>query len=135
MAGEQVRIAEQNVQTAEKLYEVAQAKRRMGSISENDVLQMKLDLLNARSDLTNSESNRQAYQFALQAFLDVDEEIELISPDSVPSLSARAGGETGRISYEEVLDHALANNAFATTMRRCQLEADYSVAAHLPSAD
>ena len=129
MAGEQVRIAEQNVQTAEKLYEVAQAKRRMGSISENDVLQMKLDLLNARSDLTNSESNRQAYQFALQAFLDVDEEIELISPDSVPSLSARAGGETGRISYEEVLDHALANNAFATTMRRCQLEADYSVAA------
>ena len=129
MAGEQVRIAEQNVQTAEKLYEVAQAKRRMGSISENDVLQMKLDLLNARSDLTNSESNRQAYQFALQSFLDVDEEIELISPDSVPSLSARAGGETGRISYEEVLDHALANNAFATTMRRCQLEADYSVAA------
>ena len=129
MAGEQVRIAEQNVQTAEKLYEVAQAKRRMGSISENDVLQMKLDLLNARSDLTNSESNRQAYQFALQSFLDVDEEIELISPDSVPSLSERAGGETGRISYEEVLDHALANNAFATTMRRCQLEADYSVAA------
>lgn len=144
MAGEQVRIAEQNVQTAEKLYEVAQAKRRMGSISENDVLQMKLELLNARSALTNSESNRQASQFALQAFLNIEEEIELIMPSLTPIPSPKregnfsdntplayrrgVGGEASRLSYEEVLEHALANNAFATTMRRRQLEADYSVA-------
>ena len=144
MAGEQVRIAEQNVQTAEKLYEVAQAKRRMGSISENDVLQMKLELLNARSALTNSESNRQASQFALQAFLNIEEEIELIMPSLTPIPSPKregnfsdntplayrrgVGGEASRLSYEEVLEHALQNNAFATTMRRRQLEADYSVA-------
>ena len=47
LAGEQVNIARQNLQTAEKLYEVAQAKRRMGTISENDVLQLRLDVLNA----------------------------------------------------------------------------------------
>ena len=56
LAGEQVNIARQNLQTAEKLYEVAQAKRRMGTISENDVLQLRLDVLTARSALTNSES-------------------------------------------------------------------------------
>ncbi|MBP5424443.1 MAG: TolC family protein, partial [Prevotella sp.] len=60
LAGEQVNIARQNLQTAEKLYEVAQAKRRMGTISENDVLQLRLDVLTARSALTNSESTRQA---------------------------------------------------------------------------
>ena len=38
LAGEQVGIANQNLQTAEKLYEVALAKREMGTISENDVL-------------------------------------------------------------------------------------------------
>ena len=120
IAGEQVGIAEQNLQTAEKLYEVAQAKREMGTISENDVLQLRLDVLRARSALTNAISNRQASQFALRSFLDVEAEIVATVPE------ASASGL--RLSYDEVLSHALRNNAFATTMRRRQLEADYSVA-------
>jgi outer membrane protein TolC len=119
LAGEQVGIAEQNLQTAEKLYEVAQAKRKMGTISENDVLQMRLNMLTARSALTDAESSRQARQFALRSFLDVETDIEPIVPDEVPDL---------RLRYEDVLAHALENNAFASTMRRRQLEADYSVA-------
>ena len=59
LAGERVNIARQNLQTAEKLYEVALAKREMGTISQNDVLQLRLDVLTARSALTNSESSRQ----------------------------------------------------------------------------
>ena len=89
LAGEQVNIARQNLQTAEKLYEVAQAKRRMGTISENDVLQLRLDVLTARSALTNSESNRQARQFALRSFLDVEADIEVMekspTPDPIPA--------------------------------------------------
>ena len=84
LAGEQVNIARQNLQTAEKLYEVAQAKRRMGTISENDVLQLRLDVLTARSALTNSESTRQARQFALRSFLDIDLPIEVMEPKTHP---------------------------------------------------
>ena len=120
LAGEQVRIAEQNLLTAEKLYEVAQAKRRMGSISENDVLQLRLGMLNARSRLSTSISTRQARQFALRSFLDVEADIEPEAPDSLPLQKAP--------SYDDVLAHALENNAHATTMRRRQLEADYAVA-------
>lgn len=119
LAGEQVNIARQNLQTAEKLYEVAQAKRRMGTISENDVLQLRLDVLTARSVLTNSESNRQARQFALRSFLDVEADIEPVVPEDVPQV---------RLDYDNVLNHALQNNALATTMRRRQMEADYAVA-------
>lgn len=119
LAGEQVNIARQNLQTAEKLYEVAQAKRRMGTISENDVLQLRLDVLTARSALTNSESNRQARQFALRSFLDVEADIEPVVPEDVPQV---------RLNYDNVLNHALQNNALATTMRRRQMEADYAVA-------
>ena len=119
IAGEQVGIAEQNLQTAEKLYEVAQAKREMGTISENDVLQMRLNVLTARSNLTSAESSRQAAQFALRSFLDVEEDIEPVVPDDVPQL---------HLIYDDVLAHALQNNALATTMRRRQLEADYAVA-------
>jgi len=125
LAGEQVNIARQNLQTAEKLYEVAQAKRRMGTISQNDVLQLRLDVLTARSALTNSESNRQAAQFALRSFLDVDTPIEATLPDSVFGGFA---AEIPRLSYTDVLAHALENNAHAATMRRRQLEADYAVA-------
>ena len=120
LAGEQVNIARQNLQTAEKLYEVAQAKRRMGTISENDVLQLRLDVLTARSALTNSESTRQARQFALRSFLDVEADIEPVVPEGVPQV---------RLDYDNVLNHALQNNALATTMRRRQMEADYAVAA------
>ncbi len=120
LAGEQVNIARQNLQTAEKLYEVALAKREMGTISQNDVLQLRLDVLTARSALTNSESARQAAQFALRSFLDVEADIEAAVPDGSPSGT--------RLSYEDVLAHALRNNAHATTMRRRQMEADYAVA-------
>ncbi len=116
---EQVGIAEQNLQTAEKLYEVAQAKRQMGSISENDVLQLRLDMLTARSALTNSVSTRQARQFALRSFLDVDKDIVPVVPEGIPDV---------RLEHADVLRHALENNAHATTMRRRQIEADYSVA-------
>ena len=119
LAGEQVNIARQNLQTAEKLYEVAQAKRRMGTISENDVLQLRLDVLTARSALTNAVSNRQTRQFALRSFLDVEADIEPVVPEDVPQV---------RLDYDNVLNHALQNNALATTMRRRQMEADYAVA-------
>ena len=128
LAGEQVNIARQNLQTAEKLYEVAQAKRRMGTISENDVLQLRLDVLTARSALTNSESTRQARQFALRSFLDVEADIDPIMPEDLPLPSLNREGQGVGLLYEEVLAHALQNNAMATTMRRRQMEADYAVA-------
>ena len=119
LANENVYIAEQNLQNAEKLYEVAKAKREMGTISQNDVLQMRLNMLNAQSSLTSTESSRKARMFELKAFLDVEEDILPIVPEKIPEVT---------LVYQDVLNHALENNAFATTMRRRQLEADYSVA-------
>ena len=128
LAGEQVGIARQNLQTAEKLYEVALAKRKMGTISENDVLQMRLNTLTARSRLTSAESTRQTRQFALRAFLDVEVDIEPTTPPPAPPLLGRGSGFFPRLDYEDVLAHALKNNPLAITLRRRQLEADYSVA-------
>ena len=119
LANENVRIAEQNMLNAEKLYEVAKAKREMGTISQNDVLQMRLQMLNAQSALTSTESSRKARMFELKVFLDVEDDIEPIVPEDIPNVT---------LVYEDVLNHALENNAFANTMRRRQLEADYSVA-------
>lgn len=121
LARENVNIARQNLANAEKLHEVAKAKRKMGQISENDLLQLELNVLDARSALTSNESSLKSRMFTLRSFLGLgeDEELEPVVPDSVPDVL---------LDYDEVLAKALANNSFAHNIRRRQLEADYAVA-------
>ena len=121
MARENMEIARQNHENASRLYEVAREKRAMGQISENDLLQMELNLLDARSDLTARESDLKNAMFTLRAFLDYDEDTELVPevPDEVPHVS---------LTYDDALHRALTNNKFARNIRRRQLEADYAVA-------
>lgn len=121
LAKENVGISRQNLENAEKLYEVAKAKRKMGQISENDVLQLRLNVLNAQSNLTDNESSLKSNMFRLRSFLALGEyeELEPVLPDTLPSIL---------LNYQHVLDKALANNSFAHNIRRRQLEADYQVA-------
>ena len=121
LAKENVNIAKQNLENAEKLYEVAKAKRSMGQISENDVLQLRLNVLNAQSSLTNNESTLKSNMFQLRSFLALneDEDLEPILPEKLPDIL---------LNYTDVLEKALQNNAFAHNIRRRQLEADYNVA-------
>ena len=121
LAKENVGIAQQNLENAEKLYEVAKAKRQMGQISENDVLQLKLNVLNARATLTDNESSLKSSMFQLRSFLALSEEEELepILPETLPNVL---------VDYQDALNKALTNNSFAHNIRRRQLEADYEVA-------
>ena len=121
MDRENVEIARQNLENAERLYTVAEEKRRMGKISKNDLLQMELNVLEARSALTDNLSELKAGMFALRAFLDLEDDVDIVPivPGEVPH---------AEISYVDALDRALTNNKFVKTMMRQQLEADYEVA-------
>ncbi|MBO4943627.1 MAG: TolC family protein, partial [Muribaculaceae bacterium] len=121
MARESLEIARQNLQNATKLHEVAKVKREMGQISQNDLLQMELNLLNATSDFTDCESSVKSNMYQLRSFLNYDETVDLqpVIPVTVPTVD---------VIYADALDRALANNKFAKNIRRRQLEADYEVA-------
>lgn len=121
LAKERVEIDRQNLHNAEKLYDVAKAKREMGQISENDVLQLELNVLEAKSSLTNNESEMKSCMFALCSFLAIDSDVNLdpVIPETLPEII---------LVYEDVLGKALTNNSFARNIRRRQLEADYQVA-------
>ncbi len=118
---ESVYIAQQNLENARHLFEVAEAKRNMGQISKNDVLQLKLNVLEAQSDLTDAISTMKSDMFRLRTFLDYDEcvVIEPIIPDNLPQVD---------VTYDDVLQKALEHNKFSKNLRRRQLEADYDVA-------
>ncbi len=121
LAKETLATARQNELNAEHLYKVAGAKREMGQISENELLQLKLSALNAKAATTEAVSNLNANMFQLRAFLGMDEntKLEPVVPESAPDI---------RMEYKEVLSKALERNSFAQNIRRRQLESDYAVA-------
>mgnify|MGYP001142399796 FL=1 len=121
LAKESLATVRQNKTNADRLYEVAIAKRKMGQISENDLLQLKLNALQSKADVTAAVSNLNAKMFQLRSFLGVSEQENLnpTLPTTVPMLN---------MDYKSVLEKALQRNSFAQNIRRRQLEADYEVA-------
>jgi len=120
-ARENLNIAQQNLSNAEKLHEVAIAKRKIGYISESELMQLELAALQAKGIVTEAQSNLNACMFQLRSFLALDEQsvLEAVLPESTPSL---------QITYRDVLNKALENNSFSKNILRRQLEADYAVA-------
>ena len=121
LAEENVNIARQNLSNAESLYTVAESKHTMGIISDNDLLQLRLNVLNARASLTDCESGLKSNMFTLRSFLMLDEDTEII-PVMPEAFS------TPTLLYEDVLQKALQNNSITKNIARRRLQADYDVA-------
>lgn len=121
LSEENVHIAEQNLRNAKKLYDVAIARKHIGQISTNDLLQLKLSTINATSHLTSMQSEHKSALFKLRSFLNITDSTELkpILPKEAPNLV---------LHFDEVLARAKSANAFAENIRKRQLEADYKVA-------
>lgn len=121
LAKEVLTTAHQNKANSDRLYEVAIAKRKMGQISENDLLQLKLNALQGKADVTEAESSLNANMFQLRSFLGLseDESLTPVLPESAPDM---------KMEYNSVLNKALERNSFAQNIRRRQLQADYDVA-------
>lgn len=121
LAREQLETARQNLDIAVRLHRVAVEKRKMGQISENDLLQMELNELSAQAALTDRRSAMTDCMFRLRSFLDLGEDVEIVTemPEAIPDVD---------ITYADALDKALQRNKFALSLRRRQLEADYAVA-------
>lgn len=121
LADENRTTARENLSNADRLYEIAIAKRKIGHLSETELIQLKQAALEAKAKLTEKQSDLNARMFQLRSFLGLSEQdmIRPVVPETVPGV---------RMDYPEVLEKALENNAFAKNIRRRQLEADYEVA-------
>lgn len=121
LAQENMLTAKQNLHSTEQLLEAGRVKRKMGQISENELMQLELECLKARSTLTSCESSRRSSMYSLRTHLAIEEEADL-EPSEPEMLNDI------RLDYEQVLDKALLNHSHALNLRRRQLQADYSVA-------
>jgi outer membrane protein TolC len=120
-AKENLAVARQNLENAIRLHDIATAKREIGHIPENELMQLELSALQAKGLVTEAQSDLNACMFQLRSFLGLSEQerIDPVLPGSVPSF---------RMVYRDVLEKAQANNSLAQNILRRQLEADYAVA-------
>jgi outer membrane protein TolC len=114
-------IAEMNFSNADTLYRIAKGRYQLGTIAEDELLQMELSWLNAETARKEADMNLRDREIRLRSFLGYNENIrlELILPDRIPEL---------QIDVKEVLDLALKNNPDILNQQLTLLSAQSSVA-------
>jgi outer membrane protein TolC len=96
-------IAEMNLINADTLFLIASGRYNLGTIAEDDLLQMELQQLNAQTAMKRADMDLRDSEIRLRSFLGFNDQVrlELIIPTEVPSL---------QVNEKEVLDLAMANN-------------------------
>jgi outer membrane protein TolC len=96
-------IAEMNYSNADTLFRIAKERYQLGSIAEDELLEMQLSWLNAETARKQADMNLRDKEIRLRSFLGYNENVrlELILPDEIPDL---------QVDIKEVLDLALRNN-------------------------
>lgn len=113
-------IARQNKDNSQKLYDIAIAKRNIGTMSEDDVMQLNVSRLNADANLIAAENDYSNKMNVLRNYLGFSEYIELIP--EVPS--AKEIPETGA---ELIREKAYSNNPIYNDFKVRLLEAEANV--------
>jgi outer membrane protein TolC len=74
MAQMEYDMAENNVASSDTLYNIGQERQKIASISNVDLLTLKLDVVNARNDLKNAEISLKRAMFDFVSFLNIDKQ-------------------------------------------------------------
>ncbi len=114
-------IAEMNYLNADTLWRMAQGRYNLGTIAEDELLQMQLSWLNSETSRKQAEMNLRDREIRLRSFLGFNENvrIELILPSEIPAL---------QVDAQQVLELAHANNPEMLTQQLTLLTAQSSVA-------
>jgi len=114
-------IAKKNFANTDTLYQIALGRYQLGTIAENELLQMELSSLNAGAAINESNIDLALRKSRLRSFLGFNDRVnlELILPHEVPDMT---------LDYARTLAEAKANNPDILSMERQLLEAERRVA-------
>jgi outer membrane protein TolC len=114
-------IAEMNYFNADTLWRMAKGRYELGTIAEDELLQMQLSWLNSETSRKQADMNLRDREIRLRSFLGFNENVrlELILPNEIPPV---------QVDAQEVLDLAHANNPEMLNQQLTLLTAQSSVA-------
>jgi len=88
-----LKMAELNYNNNDSIYKISVGRYNLGTIAENELLQMELALLNSEADLKQAGLDLEVKKFRLRSFLGFTEDIDifLILPEELPDLQIDVG--------------------------------------------
>ena len=118
----QLEIAEKNVQSNDTIYKIANGRYNLGKITENDLLQLELNLVNSQLEVSQAVVNQQQASLNLKSFIGVKDDnltLQLKLPDDIPYFL---------VDEQEALLEARKNKADYISYERRLLQAQEQVA-------
>lgn len=114
-------ISDMNYSNADTLYRIARGRFDLGTISEDELLQMQLSWLNTETNRKQAEMNLRDREIRLRSFLGFNDliRLELILPSEIPAL---------QVSADEVFQLAMDNNPEMLMQQLTVLQAQSNLA-------
>ena len=113
-------LAKENVATTDTLYQTGMERHKIASISQADLLTLKLDAVNARNTLKNAEITLKRAMFNLASYLNFDKNTEIY-------LRLPSRPRNMEISVDKALELAHLNNPIFLDLQQQILEAQQQV--------
>ena len=113
--------AVQSFEDSKRLYEAAQTRFKMGTITRDNLLQIELRMLNDSLAIRSQEVSLKSAQNQLCSYIGYQEgtDITLSISYSIPDIL---------LNFDDVLEKALDNSSFSLSQTMSRLEADRSIA-------
>jgi len=121
IAKQSVDIASLNLANADTLYQIAKGRYNIGTIAQNELLQMELNFLNAGHSLNEAEVQLQLYKFKLISYLGLVPDVDWIPVEPIRPTVAE-------VKYDRVLALANERNPQLIGFEIDQLEAKKGIA-------
>lgn len=121
-AQQNLEMAKTNYANTEKSYQIAQERFKIGTVTQNDLMQLELRMLNDGMSISQNEVEVQTAKFKLASFLGYgqkDLDFELVIPSNIPELM---------LNYGEVYDLSVNNTSFKLDKKIQLLKAEMAVA-------
>ena len=120
-AQQNLKISKENFSNIDTLYKITQQKFKIGSIAKDELMQMKLSVLNAETAYDQNLINLEANKNSFRSYLGITDkkDIELIVPLNVPFVV---------LEYNKVLDIVKKNHVTPVSNQRQFLESEYRIA-------
>ncbi len=122
IAQSELEMAQSNYANADTLYRMAQGRYKLGTITENEMLQLEIRYLSEETNVLNAQISKEEQLQNFRSFLSLeqDTDIHLIIPDSVPRFG---------VPLDKALNLAMINSPTPVYYRRIQEEARSNLAA------
>lgn len=114
-------IAQYNYSNADTLYQYAQGRYNIGTITENEMLQLELNLLTEQTNKMNARIEMDNCIQSLRSYLGINNssELHVIVSETIPHFE---------VKVDQALQLAYENNPEPESLQRQRLESEYKVA-------